>query len=197
MPIQNYHFLPIDYLNQSLLIKLARDSIRCFLATRREASVDPSNFPPPLQQEAACFVTLYHKGKLRGCIGNTKAERPLVAEVVHNAHAAAFEDPRFASLKPNELAELTLEVAILTTPQPICFTSEHNLLEQLDPEVDGITLQEGVHRASFLPALWASYPDKSEFLKQLKVRAGLDANHWSDRIEAWRYRTITITEEIQ
>lgn len=194
MPVKNKNFLPVDPLNQSLLLKLARDSIRCYLATGREALVESSHFPPSLQQEAACFVSLHIKGKLRGCIGTTSAYRPLVHDVVHNAHAAAFEDPRFPRIKRDEEPELHIEIAILTTPQSICFTSEKDLLEQLHPGEDGLIIQEGVHRATFLPAVWSSLPDKKDFLQQLKLKAGLGTNHWSDRIEAWRYKTITFSE---
>ncbi len=205
MPIENNHFLPLDYQEQSLLLALARDCIRCFLFTRKELSVDPQNFPPALQQEAASFVRLYlnnprhlnntrQQRELCGCIGTDKAWRPLVSDVIHNAHASAFEDPRFPALKKEDEGNIQIEISVLTTPVPIAFANEPDLLSQLKPDEDGVIIQEGVHRANFPPITWQHLSDRAEFMRQLKIKAGLAAQHWSDRIQVWRYRTITFSE---
>ncbi|MEE9559174.1 MAG: AMMECR1 domain-containing protein, partial [Acidiferrobacterales bacterium] len=58
--------------------------------------------------------------------------------------------------------------------------------------VDGVILQEGSYRATFLPAVWESLPDPNEFMQQLKCKAGLSADHWSDKITVQRYTTESI-----
>jgi AMMECR1 domain-containing protein len=60
--------------------------------------------------------------------------------------------------------------------------------------MDGLILEETPYRAVFLPQVWATLPDPSEFLAQLKLKAGLSAGHWSDRIRFWRFRVREIGE---
>jgi AMMECR1 domain-containing protein len=67
--------------------------------------------------------------------------------------------------------------------------SEAELLEILQPGVDGIVLEEGYYRSTFLPAVWESLPDPRQFLAQLKRKAGLPIDHWSERIRIFRYET--------
>jgi len=73
---------------------------------------------------------------------------------------------------------------------PIYFSNEINLLDQLKPSVDGIVLKDGIqHGAVFLPSVWEQLPDPKQFMSQLKRKAGLPENHWSDTIQIWRYTT--------
>lgn len=144
---------------------------------------------PGLQAPGACFVTLHRHGELRGCIGSLQAYRPLVQDVVENAYAAAFRDPRFAPLSASELDGLELHISVLSAPQPLVFDDEADLLRQLRPGVDGLIIEETPHRATFLPSVWDSLPEKRDFLRQLKLKAGLPADYWSERLSAWRYTT--------
>ena len=55
--------------------------------------------------------------------------------------------------------------------------------------MDGLILEEGSARGTFLPSVWESLPEPGLFLAYLKRKAGLPANHWSDRIRVYRYAT--------
>ena len=55
------------------------------------------------------------------------------------------------------------------------------------PKIDGLILQDGYHKGTFLPSVWESLPDKYDFLQHLKLKAGLSADHWSDTIKVFRY----------
>ena len=66
---------------------------------------------------------------------------------------------------------------------------------QIRPGEDGLILQDGPNRGTFLPSVWESLPDPVQFLTHLKHKAGLAANHWSDRVEVYRYRTESFGEE--
>jgi uncharacterized protein len=150
------------------------------------------NYPPSLQVQRATFVTLHHRGALRGCIGTIEAKRPLIADVAHQAYAAAFADPRFSPLSAGELDGLAIHISVLTPPEPLAYNSESGLIAQLRPHVDGIVLEEGWRRATFLPAVWDSLPDPEEFLRQLKIKAGLGPAHWSGRVRVYRYTAESI-----
>jgi AmmeMemoRadiSam system protein A len=142
---------------------------------------------PDLAKPAATFVTLTQQGQLRGCIGSLEAHRPLATDVTENALASAFRDPRFPPLRQNELGVTRVEVSLLDTPEPLKFTNEADLLGQLRPGVDGLILNYGNHRATFLPQVWESLPTPSLFLQHLKLKAGLAANFWDPHLSFARY----------
>lgn len=169
------------------LLGLARQCIEYGLRHGRQAAVDPEDYPRELRVPRATFVTLHRGGNLRGCIGTLEAYRPVVCDVVANAFAAAFSDPRFAPLSPPELEDLDISISVLTPPEEIVFRTEEELLEQLRPGIDGVILQEVGHRGTFLPSVWEQLPDRGQFLEHLKSKAGLPKGYRSDTLRAYRY----------
>ena len=142
---------------------------------------------PALEKAGATFVTLTQEGELRGCIGSLEARRPLDADVRANAQAAAFSDPRFMPLAQAEFARTRVEVSLLTPATPLEFSDETDAISCLRPGVDGVILEYGSHRATFLPQVWDSLPDPRQFLSHLKRKAGLPADFWADGIKLSRY----------
>ncbi len=94
-----------------------------------------------LEEPGATFVTLILNGRLHGCIGSLEASRPLIDDVRYNAVAAAFQDPRYPALTKEEFANIILEIALLSKPERIHFSSEEDALAQLNPGQDGVTLE--------------------------------------------------------
>lgn len=174
---------------RKLLLELAEASIRYGLRERRPVPVTPADYPPPLQQQRASFVTLLKQGQLRGCIGHLEATQPVVADVSANAYAAAFEDPRFPAVTLAELPVLEIHISLLTPAQPLSFNSEAELIDMLQPGIDGLILEQGRHRGTFLPSVWEQLPEPKTFLGQLKIKAGLPLNYWSEDIRVLRYTT--------
>lgn len=172
---------------QQQLHSIAYDSIRHGLAHGAAMTVDLSALDAELQTRRATFVTLNKHGQLRGCIGILEPIRPLAEDVAHNAFAAAFSDPRFPPLQQNELDQLQIHISILGTPEEMTFASEEDLITQLRPGVDGLIMEEGSYRCTFLPSVWESLQDRREFLNHLKLKFGLPADHWSDSIRIKRY----------
>lgn len=140
-----------------------------------------------LQQPGATFITLTQHGRLRGCIGSLQARQPLIENVRSNAVSAALHDTRFLPVTADELESIRIEVSLLSALQPIRFASEPDALKQLRPGMDGITLEYGDNRSTFLPQVWDSLPQPREFLAQLKVKAGLYADFWDDGVRLSRY----------
>jgi AmmeMemoRadiSam system protein A len=92
-------------------------------------------------------------------------------------------------VKKEELAELKIHIAVLSPSESLHFRSEEDLLAQLRPGVDGLILHLGQRRATFLPAVWSSLPDPYTFLVQLKQKAGLPIDFWSNELQVERYTT--------
>ena len=143
-----------------------------------------------LRQAGATFVTLMRAGKLRGCIGSLEARRALGEDLVANSLAAAFNDPRFAQLSAAEWPDTQLEVSLLSAPKPIHFADEAELLEAIRAGQDGLIVQQNERRATFLPQVWESIPDKRRFLAELVAKAGLPADTRLSRCRVSRYRVL-------
>lgn len=169
------------------LLTIAENSIRHGLSKKCPLTVDLEHVLPDLREPGASFVTLERQGRLRGCIGTLEARRPLAADVAHNAFQSAFRDPRFPPLDESELQGLEIHISVLSPAEPMTFGSEEDFIRQLRPGVDGVILEEGWHRGTFLPAVWEDLPNPRDFVQHLKLKAGLPANYWSKTIKAYRY----------
>ena len=179
---------------RATLIDVARRSIESGLDSGRPLVVTPSEFHRDLKAVRASFVTLQIHEQLRGCIGHLAAVQPLVVDVAENAFAAAFRDPRFTPLTRVEWPNVELHLSILTPPERLVVDDEAELIAQIRPGEDGLILQDGANRGTFLPSVWDSLPEPVDFLMHLKSKAGLAANHWSDTIQVYRYRTESFGE---
>jgi AmmeMemoRadiSam system protein A len=149
-----------------------------------------------LTEHHACFVTLRKNDSLRGCVGSIEARRNLLEDVKRNAVAAAFNDTRFPRLRAHEFAQTVIEVSLLTPPQPFAImASEAELIAQLVPRLDGVVLELGSRRATFLPQVWESLPEPREFLAELKRKAELPPDFWSHELRVSRYRVQKWSED--
>lgn len=173
------------------LLEVARDAISRHLGGPGQSHPDRHW----LHEPGACFVTLTQQGRLRGCIGSIQAHRRLIADVRSNAIAAATRDPRFPELTHKELERTRIEVSLLSASEELMVTSERHAVEQLRPGVDGLILEYGPARGTFLPQVWDSLPQPEDFLAMLKRKAGLPADFWHADIRLARY-TVSKWREV-
>ena len=178
--------------HKDVIINTAAASIKYGLQHQCSPPLVLDSYPEDLRQHGAAFVTLKKHDQLRGCIGTLEAHRPLIFDISENAYAAAFRDPRFQPVIEPELSTIHISVSILTPPIPIEPCSEQALLTLLRPGQDGLIIEEGIHRATFLPSVWEALPSPTDFVGALKQKAGFDQNYWSDNIKLFRYQTICI-----
>jgi AmmeMemoRadiSam system protein B/AmmeMemoRadiSam system protein A len=187
--------LPYSEEQGRVLLRAARQSIA--------TALDPGNIEPLpneawLRELRATFVTLKQNGQLRGCIGMLEAARPLGADVIANARAAAFSDRRFKPLTQPELAKLEVEVSILSRPARLAFEDHADLIRQLEPGKDGLIIESGsgaaARRGTFLPQVWESIPDREGFIAQLKLKAGMPADTRTTACRFKRYRVAKWSE---
>lgn len=171
------------------LLGIARDSIQHGLQHNTPMDVALEDLDPVLREKRATFVTLELRGDLRGCIGSLEPRAALAADVARNAFLAAFRDPRFTPVTEGESNRLEIHISVLSRPEPMSFKSEQDFVNQLRPGVDGVILEDGRHYGTFLPSVWEDLPEKADFVKHLKMKAGLPPDHWSKTIKAYRYTT--------
>ena len=173
------------------LLRIAMTSMAYGMAGGKPLKLDPGLYPPSLGETVASFVTLHLAGKLRGCIGSPLAIKPLAVDVSDNAFGAAFKDPRFKPLTISELARIDFDVSVLSSPEPIAFASEAELIAGLRPGRDGLIISRGERRALFLPAVWKSISDPAGFLAQLKKKAGIDSDQATPGLSASRFTAVS------
>ncbi len=166
---------------KEILLKLARQALTEAVCENTPSSLDLKSMPLALRTPGASFVTLTRREMLRGCIGALEPHLPLAEDVCVHARAAALEDYRFPPVQPEELAEIKIEVSRLTTPQPLDYAGPVDLLDKLRPGIDGVIIQDGIHRATFLPQVWEKLPDKTTFLEHLCQKMGAPPDAWRRR----------------
>lgn len=164
-----------DGLDGRLLLSFARTAIA-------ERFGGPKVQRPPrhswLDQPRAVFVTLKVQGELRGCIGQLVARLPLFEAVQEAARSAAFTDPRFFPLEPEELPRVRIDVSALSPLEPLEVKDEEDLLAKLRPGVDGVVLSHEFRSGLFIPEMWKQLPEPREFIALLKRKAGFPRHAW-------------------
>jgi len=157
--------------DQTTLLQLARDTI----AARLSGATLPT--PPTdseaLQRRASVFVTLTIDDDLRGCIGDMSASRTLGEAVQYAAQAAAFEDPRFNPLTAEELAQIDIEISVLSPLHRIQGAAE------VEIGAHGLVIRAGGRSGLLLPQVaternWTP----EQFLEAVSRKAGLAGNAW-------------------
>ena len=173
--------------SERYLFALADEAIRRGLEGGKFLPPLIDGLPDELRAPSAVFVTLEVRGQLNGCIGSMEPSEPLGIAVARRAYDAAFHDPRLPSLTWGDYEDLSVEISILTPMEPLAVTSEAELLSVARPGVDGLLIESGRKRATFLPAVWDDLPDARTFLARLYEKAGLPG--WTPGLRVWRYQS--------
>ena len=165
--------MSVSEADKKRLLQLARDTIRAHLQGEELPSL--AGVSPLLCESRGVFVSLHRRGQLRGCIGYLEAVKPLGQAVVEMAAAAAFHDPRFRPLGEEELAELDLEISVLTPMERL------EKVEDIEVGKHGLYIAKGRNRGLLLPQVAVEYHwDRMTFLAQTCCKAGLPPQAWKD-----------------
>ncbi len=178
--------------NQAALLQVADASIEYGLCYHQPLPVAPADYPAPLQMPRAVFVTLTLHSTLRGCVGTLDSGQPLVVNTAKYAYAAAFSDTRFSPLTRDEYSGLNIHISLLSALETLPCSSENDLLAKIRPGLDGLLLEEGGYRGTLLPSVWQDIPEPREFLRRLKMKAGLPPGYWSQQLQVRRYTAQSI-----
>lgn len=173
----------------SILVEVAKSAIKEVFIQKRfiDRKVIVEKYPE-LNEFGASFVTLTENRALRGCIGSLEGYRPLIDDVIENARSSAFHDPRFERLSESEFELIEIEVSILSQPKRVDYRDIDNLKEIIEIGKDGVILQLGLNRATFLPQVWEELPTFNEFFNHLCLKAGLNIDCLKNRPEVSIYR---------
>ena len=155
------------------LLKLARDTIKAKLNGKPLPKFDP--FTDTLKEPRGAFVTLHKHGSLRGCIGYVEAIKPLWQSVQDMAIAAAFQDPRFPPLMPDEFDDIDLEISVMSPIRKI------SSIDEIEVGKHGIIIKKGFNQGLLLPQVATEQGwDRDTFLEHTCYKAGLYGDCWKD-----------------
>ena len=189
----------IDDKFKQILLNIARIAIKEEFLGHKELTDEVKQrliaMYPDLAKPGAVFVTINERSSLRGCIGSLVAHRPLIEDVIENAKAAAFGDPRFPPLTPEEFDKITIEISILSEPKPLDYTDIKDLRKKIVPKRDGVVLKLDGRQATFLPQVWEELPDFDTFFAHLCLKAGLPANCLEYHPQIFVYHVEKFSEE--
>jgi len=164
-------------MDKKILLKIARASILEEFEGKKLINRDELIKEYPfLAEERATFVTLKIDGNLRGCIGSILPRMALIDDVIYNAKQAAFNDPRFPPLTPEEYKKIHIEVSILTIPEKLEYEDEKDLKRKIVPKRDGVILSLADKQATFLPSVWNELPLFEIFFGHLCMKAGMNGD---------------------
>lgn len=163
----------LSAVDKETLLKAARESIRAHL--KNQTPDPPEEYSPALCEPRGVFVSLHRQGRLRGCIGYLEAVKPLLVAVQEMAAAAAFHDPRFPPVREEELADLDLEISVLSPMQRI------SKEEDIEVGKHGLYIERGFNRGLLLPQVATDCKwDRTTFLEQTCCKAFLPPRAWKD-----------------
>lgn len=154
---------------RKLLLEAAHEAILSTLEGREISAEAPS---PHLAELRGAFTTIYHEGKLRGCVGYPVAAVPLFQTVIETARSAAFEDPRFLPVTVEEARDLAMSLSVLSPIKSI-------KAEKVEVGRHGLLISLGPRRGLLLPQVAVEHGwDRVTFLEQTCRKAGLPLDAW-------------------
>ena len=176
--------------DKQYLRDLAKKTLNELVLKHKVLSLKPSEIPACMLEPRAVFVTLYshdanHEKNLRGCIGNIIAQKPLYQAVIDNTILSATKDSRFLPVKADELANISIEINILTPPSQVASYKDIRL------GTDGIILTKNNRSAVFLPTVATQYNwTIEETLTQLALKAGLKPQDWQNNCQFSVFQSV-------
>jgi uncharacterized protein len=169
-----------------LLLQLAHDSIQSALEGHELYLTPPSQH---LAEPRGAFTTLHLWGRLRGCIGYVSPIDSLYKTIADTARAAAFDDPRFEPVTLAEVADLKVEISVLSLPQPI-------RPDEVVIGKHGLIITHGNRRGLLLPQVPIEWEwDRDTFLAQTCLKAGLPPDTWQHGAELQGFTAEVFGEE--
>ncbi len=165
---------PLTDDEQRALLQIARASIEA--AVKRQPPPALRYEFPIFREKRGAFVTITKQEKLRGCIGYVLAAKSLADTIAEMAMAAALRDPRFSPVTEGELAELHIEISVLSPLREI------DDISIIKVGLHGLYIKKGMFAGLLLPQVAEKHGwDRQEFLRQTCLKAGLPPEAWQDK----------------
>lgn len=179
---------------QRTLLHLAREAVRAALAG---SSYELPPATENLLSRRGVFVTLHRHGELRGCLGRFEPEEISLMDLVATmAQESALHDTRFVPVSPDEIAEIDIEISVLTPMRRVCDPDEvevgrHGIY------IAGQSPTGGRRHGTLLPQVATEQGwDRLTFLESTCRKAGLPLDAWKhEETEVYVYEAQVFGEK--
>ena len=178
------------------LVKTARMAVTEFLSNGKKMKLE-SEYEGKFSFNSGVFVTLNNSDGLRGCIGFPMPDKKLSHGIIDAAISADTEDPRFPSVKTNELNDIVFEVTVLTPPIEIDVSDPMEYLKKIKVGRDGLIIRHSFSSGLLLPQVPVEYSwNVEEFLQHTCEKAGLARDAWkNESVKIEKFEGIIFKEE--
>ena len=174
------NFQNISNSDGKILVKMARTVVTKYLTNNTK--ILDHDFKEKFSFNAGVFVTINDKSGLRGCIGYPLAVKKLSDALTDAAISASTDDPRFPSIRQNELNDLVFEVTVLTSPEEISTSSPDEIIQEIKIGRDGLIIEKDSQSGLLLPQVPVEYNwSVVDFLNHTCHKAGLPNGSWKDK----------------
>lgn len=182
-------YVPSD--SQKRLVNLSRRTLESFVRNEKNQLSPMLADPYLVVSDYGAFVSLHKGEELRGCIGTCFPTHSLYETVIEMTEAAASRDQRVCPIYARELAEIQIEISVLS---PLTMVADPLSLEV---GRHGLHVASGDRRAVFLPQVATQYEwDMETFLCQLCLKAALPESAWrSAETRISSFTTLIIEED--
>jgi AmmeMemoRadiSam system protein A len=158
-----------DSNDQRRLLALARQALE---ARVRRLPRPPVDVRAPLDTPRGAFVSIHRGVDLRGCLGRVDGDRAVGDVVAYLAEAVSDSDPRFEPVIADELAQLRIEISVLT-PQ------REGRADDIQVGRHGLIVEHCGRRGLLLPQVAIEHGwDAETFLRYTCVKAGVPPDAW-------------------
>lgn len=185
--------------DRALLVKIARDAVVAHVAggPERAAPHPPERAAPQTavsgelaSRRGGAFVTIHHRGELRGCIGHLEPDQLLTRVVAQCATSACSQDPRFPPVAADELPDIDVELSLLGPLESIGGPDDIEIGRH------GLLVARDSRRGLLLPQVATEWKwDAMTFLAQTCRKAGLPIDAWKRGAEIWRFEAEIFGEQ--
>ena len=170
---------------RAALLRIGRDAITAHVtgvSRQSAAGSSPSNETALDDRRNGAFVTIHHRGELRGCIGHIEGDDALPRTVAQCAVAACSADPRFPPVTPAELPEIEIEISVLGPLEPAAGPAD------IEVGRHGLVVEMGGRRGLLLPQVATEWKwDAATFLSQTCRKSGLPGDCWQRGAKVWKF----------
>lgn len=180
---------PLNSSARTNLLRAARAAIEAYLRSGARSAPDRPSARELLRKRGV-FVTLYLRGRLRGCVGYVRPFTPLYRAVAECAVSSAVEDGRFRPLSLLDLPDTEIEISVLSG------LDEAAGAAGIRVGTHGLLVTQGDRRGLLLPKVAVEHGwTPEQFLEQTCLKAGLSLQAWKNGATVERF-TATVFSEV-
>lgn len=178
----------LDQNDKNSLLKLARAALEDHVRRDETPVFKPQS--AVLETKCGAFVTLHKNGDLRGCIGYIEAFKPLYQTIIEMAQAASTRDSRFDPVTPNELADIDIELSVLSPLEKL------NDFSKIEIGRHGLIVRQGFYSGLLLPQVAVEWNMNAvTFLEETCRKAGLPREAYKSGAEVYYFSAQVFGEK--